>query len=355
MMARKALPALALLLAALATFPPPVAAAGAEKREVQRPATSAEVVLRNDDSHLVAVAFPAPKLAILGAYRWKRNGYEYALYAVRTRGRLANGVMRARFGSIGRVDLRFQPSGKTKRGRPQRGCRGPRSVIELGRVRGTASLRGEGGYFRVERTGGSAELERSPRLVCARGRAQNIRPDVSLRDLVAPDFELEEGVFLGAPVAALNAVAKVEGRFIALRATHYESLAPEPVVQVGTLESGGGMAIGRGAWIIAPKRTLRTSLPGERPPSATLTPPAPFRGTASFSALSPTANAWTGSLSVRLPGLEVPLTGPRFSTDLCVVSPLKQPRGCGPGDPQPSPSSRLPPAVAEWISGASRR
>lgn len=356
MLASRVSPALVSFLAAVAlALPPTVAAATPAKAEVQKPVTSAEVVLRDELSQRVAVWFPSPKLAILTVYEWKRSGYKYALYAVRTRSRLANGVLRARFGSIGRVDLRFQPNGKTNRGRPRKGCKGPRSLIEFGRARGTVSLRGENDYFRIDRTAGATELERSPRLVCDRGRARNIPRDVSLRDLVAPDFELDETAFLGAQLAVLNAVAKIEGRFIVLRAAHYATLAPEAEVQVGTLESENGMAIGRGTWLIGRKGTLRTSLPGERPATASLTPSAPFHGAATFTAQSPTANAWTGSLSVRLPGLEVPLTGPGFSTDLCVVSPLKKPRGCEPAEPKPSASSLLLGAGAERLLGVLRR
>lgn len=234
-------------------LPATIAAATPAKAEVRKPVTSAEVVLRDEPSQRVAVWFPSPKLAILTVYALKRRGYSYALYAVRTHSRLANGVLRARFGSIGRVDLRFQPSGKTKRGGPQKGCKGPRSLIEFGRARGTVSLRGEDGYFRIDRTAGTTELERSPRLVCDRGQAENIPRDVSLRALVAPDFKLDETGLMGVPLAVLNAVAKVEGRFMVLRAAHYAGLEPEAEVQVGTLESGNGMAIGRGIWLIGRK------------------------------------------------------------------------------------------------------
>jgi hypothetical protein len=59
-----------------------------------------------------------------------------------------------------------------------------------------------------------------------------------------------------------------------------------------------------------------------------LKPPAPFRGEGVYLENSPTSHSWTGDLSVSLPGSDVSLTGPRFKTTLCVVSPLKVPDGC---------------------------
>lgn len=74
--------------------------------------------------------------------------------------------------------------------------------------------------------------------------------------------------------------------------------------------------------------TLTTSLPGEKPATAKLKPPWPFQGEGVYLENSATSHSWTGDLAVSLPGLQVPLTGPRFKTSLCVVSPLKVPAGC---------------------------
>jgi len=54
------------------------------------------------------------------------------------------------------------------------------------------------------------------------------------------------------------------------------------------------------------------------PRSATVDPPAPFTGSATFQQESAKDFSWTGDLAVELPGIgEVSLAGPKFETELC--------------------------------------
>jgi hypothetical protein len=79
---------------------------------------------------------------------------------------------------------------------------------------------------------------------------------------------------------------------------------------VDRTDAHGQMLIGRSAWARAP-RSAFTFEPDLS--SAHVEPPAPFSGSADFSA----PHQWTGSLSVSLPGAgDVPLTGPDFSASL---------------------------------------
>lgn len=326
--------------------PATIGAAEASARagmEVQQPRTGIGVLLGGGKNHLVGLTFPTSKLAMLSVLQASGSGEERGLasanYAVRAH-RGANGLLRADFGSLGRVAIRFEPTGKVRKGRLPDGCRGPRPTRELGRAHGTISLEGEGGYFRVSSRGGLALRERSFRLVCEKGRAANIPPNLNLRELVFPGFSFSYSS-MGGNIAVLNATAKAEGRFVALRASHEEGGPPGAEVQVGTLESGHGMAIGRGLSLRGGKGTLRTSLPGTHPATATLAPPAPFFGEASFFENSPSSHSWTGSLGVHLPGLDLALAGPRFYTSLCVLSPLKSPAGCDFAKPKPLLPARL--------------
>jgi hypothetical protein len=88
------------------------------------------------------------------------------------------------------------------------------------------------------------------------------------------------------------------------------------------------MAIAHSAVVSGKEGTLLTSLPGEHPASATLSPPAPFHGQAEFLENSTDSHSWTGSLGISFPGFDIPLTGHGYYTSLCVISPLKFPQGC---------------------------
>lgn len=319
--------------------------------EVQRPRTAAQAILGASNGYAVGVYFPTPKLAALYVFApagaGEERGFAQAVYAARTRSRLVDGELRADFGPIGHVALRFRPNGKTRRGRIQEGCRGPRPLRESGRVRGTVKLEGEDGYFRLSTAAGTAERERSFRLLCERGRAINVPPNLQLRELVSPGFSVIWTSGGGGTNAVLSVAAKIAGRFIGLRASHQEGSPAGAEIQLATLESGHGIAIGRSLVLDAGKGTLRTSLPGAHPATATFAPPKPFYGEASFVETSATSHSWTGSLGVRLPGLDLPLTGPRFATSLCVLSSLKAPNGCDFTKPKPLLPARLA-LVPKW-------
>jgi hypothetical protein len=64
----------------------------------------------------------------------------------------------------------------------------------------------------------------------------------------------------------------------------------------------------------------RASLDIAAPPrSATVDPPAPFSGSATFQQEAAKQFSWTGDLAVELPGIgEVTLAGPKFETNLCI-------------------------------------
>lgn len=79
-----------------------------------------------------------------------------------------------------------------------------------------------------------------------------------------------------------------------------------------------GMAIFREAVVSGTDDDLVTGEAGDFPLRATVTPPAPFLGSAAFQRMPAGNNAWTGSLSIELPGAgRVPLAGTGFSARLC--------------------------------------
>jgi len=282
---------------------------------------------------------PSPKMAVLYAFKQvgeesegsssSSSGFLQSAYAVRVKGDLlGKGRIRAVFPPLGKVSLRFKPNGKRKLHRSGYGCRGKQQMTEYGTFRGNVSLEGEDGYFDLSTRSGDGSLTRVPRALCRR-EAGHHDEDVDPRwEYVASSF----GFFYSpgdGSTALLWAAARAPRRTITVRVAHRESAPPGAEVDVQVLELRHGLAIGRSAYVQSNvPGTLTSSLPGEHPAWATLKPASPFQGEGSFLENSSTSHSWTGDLTVSLPGMDVPLTGPEFKTSLCVVSPLKVPGGC---------------------------
>lgn len=314
------------LWAIVLAMPAAAAAAPRPPREVQQPTMSGLVYLGKVDGYEIAIANPSSHVAILWVDRSDEGedrgiAYSETGYAVRPQRSVASGVLRASFGSIGRINLHFQPRGKTRVGHTAKHCRGRPPQTEPGVYRGTVSLRGEGGYFQVHSKTGSGIRRRSYRLSCAPGQAVKDKAQ-PLYEYVAPS----EGFFVssaGGSIALILAISRQGGRFVYLRAAHMQSADPGAEVQAGAVEREPGMAIGHNAWVDGGEGTLLTSLPSVHPATATLAPPAPFHGEANFREKSSTSHSWTGTLGVSFPGLDLPLTGSTYATSLCVESPFK--------------------------------
>jgi hypothetical protein len=310
----------AVLIAAAGTGEARLRRAG--KFEVQQAGTSGFLDLGKEKGYRIALVMPSDRVVVFFAFGPdKRNeSLTYHIYAARNRGPLGRGVVRARFGSLGRVSLRFRPSGRVHTEDPPSGCEGGSKVVEGGRFVGHLRFRGEGNYFRASSAKGAAEITHSPRLKCEKGRAQEPAPR-SLRRYVAglPVFSDRESI------ALLYASARMHGRYVGITATHEEGSPPGANVQLQVIEARKGMAIGHGIFLSGGTGTLLTSLPGAHPATATLAPPPPFYGKAAYSEES---QSWTGTLGVKLAGLRLPLIGPGFHVHLCVANPLKDRDGC---------------------------
>jgi len=317
----------------------PTSAAPPEGRfEVQPADTSGLLRLGKQKGYRIALYMPNDRVVIFYALRSARSegglySLTYSVYAVRNRGDLERGVVRARFGSLGSVSLRFRPSGRIRTHEPQPGCEGSSETTEYGRFLGHLDFRGKGDYFHVSSAKGEASIARFPRLRCERGEALESEPR-SLRKNVAPRplFRDDDSI------ALLYSSTRRHGRYAGITAMHPEGSPPGADVELGVVEPRRGMAIGHGVYLEGSRGTLLTSLPGAHPATATLAPPAPFYGEGVYSEQS---GAWTGTLGVRLAGLNLPLTGPGFHVHLCVASPLRDRDGCDFFQAEPPSFERL--------------
>jgi hypothetical protein len=318
-------------------------------REVQPASTEAIISFGKRDGYEISLTVEADRIAILHVGRLEQTEATTSItgtrYVARTQGSIDDGRIRADFGPIGAVNLSFRRKGAIQRGHNQRGCKGARPTSEKGSVHGAAHLRGEHGYFRASLTHGYAELRRSFRLRCNHGDAYEVGAK-SLREYAAPGFTFiySSG---GGTIAVLYATARRPHGFVELRAAHYQGRGPGGELQLETLEGSRGRPVGRYAYLEGAPGTFLTSLPGERPATATLAPVAPFHGQADYLEQSSRSHAWTGSLDVSLPGLDLPLAGRGWYTSLCVISPLKLPQGCDFLKPKPL-RPELPTARPAW-------
>jgi len=223
-------------------------------------------------------------------------------------------VIEAKFPGLGRVSLRFHPSGKVRR--EPAICKGRASIDQPGVFRGTIRFRGERGFTRVVASHVRGHVYREFKSVCKRS-------------------EVSQGKTV--PGYFLHAAATSHGStifFDAFRATAESIVHGETSYATVMTERRRGMVIARFAFAFTRSGDFNVEGPSARPDSATVTPPRPFTGTASFHAPPGSPTTWEGDLAVELPGADtVPLTGPSFESYLCLNE------RCAGKRPQASPIS----------------
>lgn len=227
------------------------------------------------------------------------GGETAAIYIVRRRG-LPLGRIEARFPGVGRVSLRFVPSGKPQREPPF--CKGRAAIKQPGTFRGLIRFRGERGFTRATATRAKGYVYRSFKEVCKRS-------------------EVESGTETpGYSLAALS--RSRSGRvvsFSAFRSTEESVLYGETYYWATVLEMRRRMRIARIATAEGAPITFAVEGPPERPDVASVAPPPPLSGSARFRAQPGVPPEWQGSLAVDLPGAgTVSLTGPSFASNLCL-------------------------------------
>jgi hypothetical protein len=223
-------------------------------------------------------------------------------------GKVTDGTIRARFGSLGRVSVRFRPSGRERDVRVPKKClkdRPPVVTARLGNFVGTIKFRGERGYTQVSAhsaPGGTGDpLADTPKKLQCDFRESEVERE----------RELESVSLNGAPPrgAISFSAARLFGDFPALAGSSkalppkgdrylFLALVGEKVGQMSILRSTG--AVGESQDFVVDDGLT----------SATVQPPSPFTGSGTFLRNADGSTSWTGSLAVPMPGLgTVKLTG----------------------------------------------
>jgi hypothetical protein len=221
---------------------------------------------------------------------WRRYPRLSSTYSVS--GSAGDGTIDADLGALGHVDVRFQPTGETTAAAVPRRPHSPRCSLwrQVGTFTGTISFRGEGGYAAVDAVSARGTVGPSVRTRCfvplARDRH---RPEPKRRNVervwVVEDASLENhSPFSTATESATYFAVMAEGP----RARYLVDRTETPTPQLSIVRSVDVIA-SRSSFSFRPD--LRR---------ATLRPPAPFSGEATYSAQR---NRLGGDLAVDLPGL----------------------------------------------------
>ena len=207
-------------------------------------------------------------------------------------GSLVDGRIQFGLGKLGRISARFKPDGSVDRLRPPKSCKGREQVVRSGAFIGSIKFRGESDYTRLNahRVHGAMASPRSWKC-----------PDV-------PDRHPENAASLPTALGAFTPHSQVV--FIAIGS----ELLPLRFFIAGTSERHGALRISRSALAEGKPKSFDAL---EDLSSATVSPPRPFAGTASFKRNADGSTEWSGTLSVALPGVEsTALTGPTFTANL---------------------------------------
>lgn len=225
-------------------------------------------------------------------------------------GRVSSRGIVADFGKQGRVDVEFRPSRRVRVEMPPRRCKGEPRVTRWGVFAGTIRFAGERGYTRLRLRRARGRTHRTPSWKCKRPRGDSDQPG-SGEEPEIPGEESEDSLVL----EIANRATGVEAGAFTFRPPGEDGLT---VFVAGVEERRGRMQIARFAFVPAKEASFSFD---ESLSMATIAPPAPFSGTATFQRAPGGPGSLTGSLSVLLPGTaRIPLVGAAYRTRLYRLS-----------------------------------
>jgi hypothetical protein len=262
--------------------------------------------LRGSNGYRVEVLTLGRTLAVLGTSK----GQVGASYAVQ--GKISANRIEARFGSLGRISVRFVPSPPPRdKGSQRRQCDRPIGLSEKGTFQGTIRFAGESGYTKVNSHRASGFVIGIRQEACGAGQ-----------NAATSEAFLPTGL-----TTHLTAIAKKKGKTYSLDASRFgneDQLSLNASVQ----ERRPRMDILRVASArVGGKNAFVSTEVGSHPAQATLKPPKPFSGIGVFQESSSLSASWRGSIAAWFPGAgKVRLAGPKFASSLCRQP--AQSRGC---------------------------
>jgi hypothetical protein len=214
-----------------------------------------------------------------------------------------DGSVYAKLPGVGRIAVQFHLTSATHEA-PAENCKGRAAVVRHGVFRGAIELHGERGYTTVDAQSASGTVTQSFRQVCDQGSSVKVESPPS------QDFSLFTGTRDGPPQLSFDASLINFGN---------EAVGPLVTFTASSRQKRKGMFVLSSATALGKPAEFSVSEPSASREKATVEPPAPFRGAATFHLLSPTSSTWEGNLEAELPGVgEVSLAGPGYWSALCV-------------------------------------
>lgn len=227
-------------------------------------------------------------------------------------GQVSTTDVSAEFGSLGSIDVSFQPTGPAEHMAPPAGCDGYYVPGQAGIFSGVIRFRGEGGFVTIDAARARGEAAVSDRWSCG-GQARAERPGGAAGRSRGSSAEGEEEAE-AREYGHLSASSR-DGRFFrAVGGPDADGRYGPAFFLASSVERSGPMRIIRE---LALEDFAADFKFDERLRSAAVRPPAPFRGQARYRRGKGGAARWSGSLRASLPGVaNVPLVGAGFKAML---------------------------------------
>jgi hypothetical protein len=234
------------------------------------------------------------------AHKSSSRGRAVTVYVAR--GTVTTNRIEASFGDLGKVSMRFHPSGQVSETKPRRHCKGPdRFTSDLGVFVGNVRFTGEDHYVAVRSHRAKGTIRSPQHLHCASRHFFSPESQASRQVRGGPSFS---PTFLGA--SARHGVSATE--FLTIQ------IGRKALFLAVDEQSKGSIAVVRYAFAVASSKHLVTD---DAMTSAAVTPPTPFAGKGSYSAAPDGTKTWAGPLRVFFPGSpRTSLTGPQFEVAL---------------------------------------
>ncbi len=232
------------------------------------------------------------------------GNHQYVSYQVK--GEPSPSGLVAKFGTLGEVSVTFSPTKTISSEQPPKGCKDEARTDREGIFSGTIKLTGEREYVRLDATEAKGEMEITPRWNCGtRGGKNVVPPPPTIPHRASAERK---------DVATLKASDRRSRAGFSAGAMRGPKGHNYTFFAGGLSENRESMRIFRLAALSAPTSSF---LFNHAKGTASVRPPWPFSGSASFKRRRKGPPAWSGSLKVALLGADpIALTGPGFRASL---------------------------------------
>jgi hypothetical protein len=260
---------------------------------------SAEFQLRGSKGYSISVFGSGGQVTLTASHKGSSASYT-------AKGLVSATQIKARLGRLGRVSVRFQSHGNPKHVPfPQGNCRGGDETVESGTWVGQIEFEGEQAYTAVHATRAKGKVSNSEKLSCGKHQGKEGTPPGFQWTILSASSNARS-VFSTAFLVSSDAHPDLDGSSFgaSLLEAHRR-----------------GMSIVRSINADAKSDAFTVSEEGGHVISATIAPPVPFKGTATFQQTKGQKGSWSGTLAGDFPGRgEVTLAGPEFSAEVSRIS-----------------------------------